>query len=147
MYEYELLNAFEKEVCHEFKNDFNDDFIILREVKISSKIADIVITNKEISKIYAIELKVKNWKDAFRQAMNYQLWAKKSYIALPKDNIKMPLKQTELFLEYGVGLISIDGVCIIEIEARESDYLNETYVKAAIKEINIQLNGECVNDI
>ena len=141
------MNAFEREICIEFKNKFNNDFLVLSEIQIGSKIADIIITNRKISTIIAIELKVKNWKDAFRQAMNYQLWAKKSYIALPKNNIKMPLKNKNMFTEYGVGLISIDGVCLIEIEARDSDHLNESYIIAAKNEINKHINGSHINDI
>ncbi len=58
-----------------------------------------------ITKFYAIEAKLKDWKGGFYQAMRYKNFAQKSYLALSSDFIHRVDK--ELFIENNIGLISV----------------------------------------
>ncbi len=62
-------------------------------------------------KVIAVELKLNRIQEAIYQARNNQLFADLSYIGLPKQKIKT-LKSKNFYpelVEYGIGVISIDG--------------------------------------
>jgi len=139
MYETELLQKFEENHNLSTYKFFNAEWNCLTEVQVGSKIADIVLFDNNFEKIVAIELKVSKWKNAFRQALNYQLWASKSYIALYGKHIKNVIKYKEIFDKFGIGLISIEKDINIIIEAKTSDYLIDSYVEIAKHEIKNRL--------
>lgn len=137
----------ESELLREFINNgfiFNisiyENYRCLTEVQIGNKIPDIILVNDDLTDIIAIELKIKKWKDALIQALNYQLWAKKSYIALPFNHINGALENRDIFEKVGVGIISISDSCKIEIEAKNSMYIINTYLNIAKEIIKSKLN-------
>jgi len=78
MYPFYLELELFKPVSDYFKNQ---GFTVKREIKIGYHKADI-LAFKENS-VTAVELKLKNWKQAIVQAKNYQLGADFVYIAFP----------------------------------------------------------------
>lgn len=79
---------------------------MLSEVPFNGKHIDLLFLSKETRKLIAIEMKVKKWKRALRQAAVYQLCANMVYIALWCDHINEDNK--EEITNRGLGLISIE---------------------------------------
>jgi len=75
----------------------------------------------------AIELKLKNWRRAFVQALLYQLCADLVYIAMPK-RAALKVDQSLLACE-GIGLLSISdsGVCSCVLSARVHGQVRQPY--------------------
>lgn len=65
----------------------------------------------------AVELKVRDWKYAIYQAYLASLCANRVYVALPNETIH--LAKRDLFIENGVGLLSVNGGVEVVVEARE----------------------------
>lgn len=114
---------------------FKENYTIASEVPLGPKRIDIVALKDE--KIIAIEVKVNKWKKALRQAMNYQLGADESYVALPLKYSK-PVNK-DFFQKVGVGLITVDtcGNAVVSIPARQSTNKSHNYstlIKAHVAE-------------
>jgi len=132
MYEHELFGP--------IKNIFSNTHSIEQEIPIGSKCIDIVCARPKLQaingsphfdEIVAVEVKLKDWRKAIRQALVYQLSAKKVYIAMYH---KYANKVQDRILEkYGIGLISVNGDACIEKEARNSRYVIKTYKDALEK--------------
>jgi DNA-binding transcriptional ArsR family regulator len=58
--------------------------------------------------VWAFEVKLHNWKRAFYQALRYRGFSHRITVVMPAENLKMPVKNIELFKEMNVGLMSID---------------------------------------
>lgn len=82
----------------------------IEEVKGISGIPDyILIRETENNNIaVGIELKLKNWKRAMRQAFRYRAFCEQSYVIIDNARIKPALKSIEDFINFNVGLASID---------------------------------------
>lgn len=61
--------------------------------------------NPAISEFYAIEAKLKDWKNGFYQAMRYKNFAQRSFLALSSDFLHRV--DTNLLIENNIGLISV----------------------------------------
>lgn len=148
MLEKDLLIKFTEKGCS-FKPSDSNKYFCLTEIQIGNKIPDIVFVDEGLNIIIAIELKINKWKDALKQALTYQLWAQKSYIALPFEFVQNALNNKEIFQRYGIGIISIQDACEIKLEAEFSKYLIETYISLAKQTILDKINkGEyCQNGI
>ncbi|NMA50482.1 MAG: hypothetical protein GX951_01355 [Mollicutes bacterium] len=103
------------------------DFLILQEVDGMIGRPDVLLKTKRGKKIITIEVKLKNWKRALRQAYRYRCFSDMSYICMDSKNIKPALDNIELFMKSNIGLISIDrqGNVIIHYEP----ILKEAYNK------------------
>jgi hypothetical protein len=119
--------------CNDCYTNLVDDkeYFCLTEIQIGNKIPDLVIVSKDYENIIAIEFKIDKWKNALKQALNYQLWAQKSYVAFPEDKIRNVLKNRPLFEELGVGILSINNACSIELKAKDSNYITKSYLTLA----------------
>lgn len=140
IYEGQLMNIFKQRPCSLVTNEFQEEPLILDEVKISFKVPDLIIVDKNIQNIIAIEFKVKKWRAALQQALNHQLWASKSYVALYKTSINNALKEKDIFEEVGIGLISIGNECSVKIKAKESEYISPLYLRLAKEKIMDRIN-------
>lgn len=60
-----------------------------------------------LPEIVAVEVKVKNWREAVNQAANNLIFAHKSFVALPR-RVAQNLRQEPIFNQLGIGLISVD---------------------------------------
>jgi len=89
-----------------------------------------------VTKFYAIEAKLKDWKGGFFQAMRYKNFAQKSYLALSSDYIHRADKK--LFIKNNIGLLSVSKnkikIIISPKESKPNDkiayyYLGEMFTK------------------
>jgi hypothetical protein len=99
---------------------FGKDYFAAFDVQLGPKRIDIVLASKTTDKIVAIEVKVNKWRQAMRQALNYQLAADESYVAIPEKNVN-PIDLEE-FDKLGIGLIAVnsEGKAAIRISAKPS---------------------------
>jgi len=83
-----------------------------------SRISDLTVS---------VELKIKNWRRAFEQALVYQLCSDLVFMALPKETVHR-VDQRMLAAE-GIGLISVAGNnrCKIIVEPRSSHVVRDGY--------------------
>lgn len=95
-------------------------FLAREEVPFLYKVADLFCFHEETGECIAIEVKVRNWREALTQALVYQMMADRVYVALCDEHLG-PVDR-ELFTYKRVGLISVStsGVVEIIIEAPES---------------------------
>ena len=57
--------------------------------------------------LVAVELKVRDWRTALRQAMSYQLGANYSLVAMPFDHVFSALTYRHMFDKEGIGLMAV----------------------------------------
>lgn len=94
MYPFYLELELFKPVSDYFKNK---GFIVKREINIGYYRADVVAFKENT--VTAVELKLKNWKQAIVQAKNYQLGADYVYIAFPLMKSYNVLRKAEHILK------------------------------------------------
>ncbi len=80
---------------------------VYREAKVAGRWVDILAVGKEI---VAVELKIRNWREAFKQAMSYQLGAHYALVAMPLDHVFPSMRSRHLFEREGVGLMAVSSV-------------------------------------
>jgi len=85
---------------------FGGDYFATSAIELGPKEIDIVLESLTTGKLIAIEVKVRKWKQALRQALNYQLGADESYVAIHEKYSRSINPQK--FKELGVGLITVD---------------------------------------
>ena len=100
-----LLSTLEN---NKIKIDKVEDFLILEEVRGMIGRPDILLKSQESKKIITIEVKLKNWKRALRQAYKYRSFSDIAFICMDEKNINPALKNIELFKKSNIGLISIN---------------------------------------
>lgn len=106
--EYEMSEVFEAFVKTNLEND---NIQIFKGFKGLFGIPDFVlIENSEnhINYIISIELKLKNWKRALKQAFRYRTFSNESYVILDEFSIKLGLKNLDYFKKFNVGLGSLN---------------------------------------
>ena len=82
---------------------------VFGEVNIAGRWADLVALGR--GEVVAVELKLRSWRDALRQATAYQLGADRAYVAMPLTRVQdMWGRRHPLELE-GIGLLAVDGRC------------------------------------
>jgi hypothetical protein len=102
-------------------------YVIRREVKVGSKIVDVLGLSKTGEGTVAVELKVDKWQRAMRQAATYQIFVDRSYVALHRSKIAPALKHRMLFEDLGIGLMSVKRNVVIHVEALPSAYVDKNY--------------------
>lgn len=109
----------------------NKGFNCYKEVKFLTRYIDLVgIKGK---KVVAIEVKVKNWERALQQALTCRLCAHEVYVALWYKFVhRLPLN---LFEEYGIGLISVDGTVNIIKKAKKSQIIHKSLLSNLLNEL------------
>jgi hypothetical protein len=106
---------------------FGEDYFAAYNVQLGPKRIDVVLASKITDKIIAIEVKISKWKQAMRQALNYQLAADESYVAiLEKHANSINLQE---FNKLGIGLIAVnsEGKAVIRISAKPSPRKQNNY--------------------
>jgi len=96
----------ESVLVEEIENNFTERcWFVEKEVPLLSKRIDIIALDIEKDVLIAVEVKVKNWKRAFRQALRYKLCSDETYVALHSKYIhNIDLRKFE---KNGIGVISI----------------------------------------
>lgn len=116
---------------------FKEAYFITSEVPLGPKRIDLVCASEDLGKIIAVEVKVKNWKKAIRQALTYQLCADETYVAIHQRYSNSIERQK--FEDLGIGLIIVktDKHAEIAIPAKLSQRKSHNYailVKAHVAE-------------
>lgn len=85
----------------------------------------IALKSKWLTKLYivAIEAKLRDWKNAIRQAAMYSRFADEAYVALPSSTAStiQDVGYT-IFKETGVGLMSVNYEIVTPISSKPSNY-------------------------
>lgn len=68
-------------------------------------IPDLVMFN---GKIISIEYKLRNWKQALRQAYRYKSFSEESYVVIDKSYLKKPRENLDAFAKFNIGLAAVD---------------------------------------
>jgi len=105
-------------------------FSVKNEVKFLERRIDVVGIKKK--KVIAVEVKVKDWKKAFQQAITCKLCSHYVYVALLYKHIP---KDITLFEEYGIGLMSVNGFVEIVNKPKKSRLIHNRLLKMIMKEV------------
>ena len=81
--------------------------MVYGEVEIAGRWADLVAVSDE--EVVAVELKLRAWREAIRQAIAYQLGADRSFVALPLARAQDAHRHRFAFEREGVGLLAVDA--------------------------------------
>jgi hypothetical protein len=84
-----------------------DGYVVALEVPVGTRSADLFCIDQMDGTTLAIEVKLKNWKRALRQAETYKLAADLVYIALPPQSVSNNCLAA--CASKGVGLIEVTG--------------------------------------
>lgn len=98
---------------------------IYREVPIFSKRIDYVCITKN-GEIVAIEAKVRNWQRALQQAIYYRICAHRIFVAIWHE-FSHRINQN-LFNEFGIGLLEVNGEVRELLKPKKSEYMQKTPV-------------------
>ncbi len=79
---------------------------VYREVKITKRWVDLLAVGKDV---VAVELKIRDWRKALKQAMSYQLGTHYALVAMPLDNVFAAMRGRDMFEKEGVGLLAVSG--------------------------------------
>ena len=109
--EQEMSKMFEKYLKANFGNTY------LKECQGLFGIPDFVFyaKDKEEISIVSFELKLKNWKQAAKQAFRYKSFSNITYVVLSTKNVDAALTNIELFKKYNIGLAMFDTESIFDI--------------------------------
>lgn len=81
-------------------------YATFEEVYFNGRIADIIATKGE--EVVAVELKLRDYREAHRQALAYQVGCHKTFVALPLDAALLALrKHKHAFDTSGAGLLAV----------------------------------------
>lgn len=103
--EKKIINSIQDYACEVVNLDGIPDFVLFEKTK--SKL--------NIKYTVAFELKLKNWKQAMRQAFKYKVFSNESYVLMPKANIGPALKNIDQFKKYNIGLATLDNDGVFKI--------------------------------
>jgi len=81
---------------------------VSNQVALSRKRIDVVAKSKSLNKIWAFEIKVKDWKTALRQANLNVIACDLSYVAIWHKYKNAPMKNRKIFEKHGIGLVVIE---------------------------------------
>lgn len=104
--EFELLGF-----CDQYFKD--QGFLTQQEMPFLLKVADLFCFNEENGECIAVEVKIRNWRQALAQVLVYQMMADKVYIALLNEHVKSV--DCNLLLSKGVGLLTVDAFGEIDL--------------------------------
>lgn len=110
-----------------------------KEVPLFSKKIDYVCINTRKNEITAIEVKVKNWREALRQAITYRICADSVYVALWHEYLHRAEANKEMFTKFGIGLLEVGESIRIVQKPESSNFIQRTplqMIKSYITQIN-----------
>jgi hypothetical protein len=98
------------------------------EVPYFGKRVDLVLSDSPVDVLYAIEIKLRDWQGALKQAAINQLFAHYSFAALPEARVRnLREEQLDAFRRYHVGLISVGDTATVVIPAVPNGYFHEAH--------------------
>jgi len=90
-----------------------DGFDVHFECEILGRRADLV--GHRAGCVAAVEAKLRDWREAFRQALAYQLAADRAWVAMPLDAAARAYRQRWRFEAEAVGLLAVDDSSRIRV--------------------------------
>jgi hypothetical protein len=121
---------------------FNHQQHCFTEVPFYGKKIDLVLTGKSFRIIYAVEVKLDDWRAALKQASVNQLFACYSYIAVPGDLAERLLtKNTEIFTSHGVGIIAVSTAAKVVLPAAKSTFIYAKHRAKIMSELKRSRQG------
>jgi len=113
------------------------DYDVSDEVPLFSRRIDIVA--KRRSEVVSVELKLENWKEAIDQARLNLRVSDYSYVALREQSRGFSGELLSLFIQYGIGLLCINGTAYEVLRPDRSHaiqpYLRKEFL-TKLREIN-----------
>jgi hypothetical protein len=109
-----------------------------REVPLFENRIDLVVHNRDISRIIAVEVKVDKWFRALQQAVLYRICADKVYVALSEKCVQRV--DLPLLMRYGVGLLSVNGNTDEILPPDPTKYITHSTARFAVR-ISILATG------
>ena len=112
------------------------------QVYVAGKRIDIVLNGKDDDELIAIEVKIKDWKTALRQANLNQFAVDKSYVALCSRYAAPALSNISMFSAHGVGLIIIQPDCsykVILSPRPSNEALSTNYKKGLLSSLSLSM--------
>lgn len=105
------------------------------EVQLSTRWIDVLLLNERTSEVIAVELKLTEWKKAYRQAKVYQIAADYVYVGMPEEYVHRAVTNKSYFDDLGIGVLSINGVATEVIEAKKSEILSKGIKEGVIEKL------------
>lgn len=91
-------------VARHFAADGYEAFL---EVAFNGRIADVIAVKGD--EVVAVELKLRDWRQAHRQAMAYQVGCHRSYVGVPlKTALDALRRDRHAFVASGTGLLAVE---------------------------------------
>ena len=109
--EHEMSVRFEKYLKSNFGNTY------LKEHSGLFGVPDFVFYAKQEQEFsfVSFELKLKNWKQAAKQAFRYKSFSNISYVVIGTGSANLAMNNINLFKKYNIGLASFDSNSYFEI--------------------------------
>lgn len=122
-----------------------DEMSVKREVPLLSKWIDIIGYDEKTDFLIAVEVKVRDWKRAFRQAMRYKLCSDETYVALYGEYVENV--DIDKFKKHGIGVISIeeDGKIEFVLEPAKNEDYHQSLKRKVIEYLRDH-NGGLIED-
>lgn len=109
----------------------------IAEVPFFGKRIDLLFSTSSFLSLYAVEIKLYDWRCAFKQAALNQLAAQRSFIAVPSRlAIRLEAQERDLFLRYDVGLIEVGERVNILIPPKKNGCFSLRHYRVLKKTIN-----------
>ena len=109
----------EKNVVDQIEQHLSANYtMVFREVPFLQRHVDIVGYDESSGRIIAIEAKIKNWREAVKQARTCLFFTDEVFIAMPKEFVHRV--DLEILENYGIGLISVGENIIVEFGNKPS---------------------------
>ncbi|HWG91949.1 MAG TPA: hypothetical protein VNZ52_13950 [Candidatus Thermoplasmatota archaeon] len=103
----DLIPPLESHLLDPVARHFADQgYAVAAEMYYNHRLADVVAVKD--GRVIAVELKLRAWKGALKQATAYQVTAHESYVALPLVVALPLLRRPSHFLKEGVGLLGVN---------------------------------------
>lgn len=135
------MSAYFKELLNQSFSQDNID--IIEEFSGLFGIPDYLLVEKNensLGYIIALELKLKNWNRALKQAFKYKTFSNESYVIIDEAEIENVLKHRNEFIHYNIGLASFNRDKELKV------YYYPSFIKPFsqfyIKKMEIKLMGE-----
>lgn len=98
------------------------NYDVKKQVLLSQKHIDIVLIEQNTKEIFAIEVKVYDWKTALRQANLNKIACHKSFVAIWHEFAHRALQKKDVFEDLGIGLIVIERGYQPRVEIQPKEY-------------------------
>lgn len=105
------------------------------EVQLSSRWIDVLLLHEKNKEIIAVELKLTDWRRAYKQAKVYPIAADYVYVGMPEKYIHRALDNSNYFEELGIGLLAINGKAVEVVQAQKSSILLENVKSELIENL------------